>query len=221
MAAEMSEAFAATVAAVAPVVLLVAVVEVASRERYRRERSREMAEAILVDLGEWRALRERRRQASEIPPPDDGWDLTPVIAELKLRKAVAEMYPTTAWWATRRLADRKKRVPLVRTGWVAWMRLGAWFLWAAVMVAQVLAVILALNALRDPSSVASATDEVCMIFVSVGVGWVALWPIFRVVLADGWGVVSAIGKHARANNPYVKDLQERIDRLEARRRESQ
>ncbi|MFM9589528.1 hypothetical protein ACKI1J_16620 [Streptomyces scabiei] len=85
------------------------------------------------------------------------------------------------------------------------------------LVAQAVAAMIALNALRDLSHVNPMADDVCAVIVSVGVGWVALWPIARVMFADTWGGFEAMSEHAKANDPFLRALQDRIAQLEAER----
>ncbi|MFI1680622.1 hypothetical protein [Streptomyces sp. NPDC020607] len=198
MAAEMTEAFAATVAAVAPVVLLVAVVEVGGHERLRRERAQRMAEAWVQGVEE---------------RPD--WDETDRrIARLRSVLTWVELYPWLARLAARRMG--------VKAGWSPagldnWVRLASLFLWTAVMGAQAVAMVVALSALRDPGAMHPLADDVCMLCVVLGVAWVAMWPLIRVVAADGRAVLRVLGERDRRSNPVTRKVQEEIDRLEAER----
>ncbi|MGW3936454.1 hypothetical protein [Streptomyces phaeochromogenes] len=199
MAAEMTEAFAATVAAVAPVVLLVAVVEVAGYERERRARGHRLVTAAAsVD---YRAEDPRiRSMAME-------------AIRLMIAKDMYEMFPGRAQHMA---AQHGVLAPVSgMRAWARWMQWIAWLCSSTVMVAQAVAAIIALNALRDLSVVSPIADDVCAVIVSVGLGWVALWPIARVMLASTWGRFVAMTEHSSAHDPFLKAVQDRIDWLEA------
>ncbi|MDX3067416.1 hypothetical protein [Streptomyces scabiei] len=205
MAAEMTEAFAATVAAVAPVVLLVAVVEVVGYERERRERGHRFVGAAV-------GITDLANESRRVGRTGDA----ALLVRLKTVQEIYEVYPVVARALARRLGVSApvgtKKAWVHRLRWLKWI---AWACWAAVLVAQAVAAMIALNALRDLSHVNPMADEVCAVIVSVGVGWVALWPIARVTFAYTWGGFEAMSEHVKANDPFLRALQDRIAQVEA------